>query len=170
MEYTLNCKVTEGVCWYGGLRDYNTTISVDLSKEEFELLKAIIAKEGEFQVSFDETKEKTEISKKIQEAAKDFLRYVVNYDGCYYGIFFEGVDLKSLQEMMKEDIERGYNSPLIDSNEFDCDWIHWLDEQNKNLSYLERAQYLEKRFGFEFEPDMIADMDICCTLPDEIVE
>lgn len=169
MVYALDCSVTNGICWNGGLRDYEAQISVDLLKEELQILKCRIEEEAQSENCADPSEDVLAVYTKIQQAASDFLRYVVVYDACYTGTAFENLDLLYIKKLMEADVKRGYCKSMGSFRAFDCDWIRWQDEQNKHLSFLERAQYLENRFNFDFYWSMIDGLAFSVDVPDDIL-
>ena len=69
MDFNLNCVVSHGVGWNGGVREYHGVVSVDLDKNEvFDIQKVLSQCKDD---GFDEAKEekkRSEPQKKVKQS------------------------------------------------------------------------------------------------------
>ena len=149
----LNCVVSHGVGWNGGVRDYHGVVSVDLDENEVIVLQKVL---GQCQTDgFDEAKEELPaVYEKIEEAASDFKLYTLVLNDCVH--WSEELGDVREEDLIEEDIQSGKFVPLYVNAEGSSrdpfimnQWFAWMVESLAGLSYKERTEYLVKRYKME---------------------
>ena len=151
MELNMTCIVSHGICWNGGVREYQGDIMVNLNEDEIKAIHDVANQSNDESVFYKVEEELPAIYEKIEKASFDFKVYTFVLETCVrwseeYGEVRE-------EDLIEEDIRSGKFVPLYINAEgaprdplIMNQWFVWMIESLKNLSYRKRADYLINRY------------------------
>lgn len=157
MELNLECIVSHGIGWNGGVREYCGNITVELLENEYILLKKFLQNSDSRRTSVELESEFPAIYKKIEECSRDYKFYTFVLDTCVHWNTEYG-DIRE-EDLIEEDIKSGRFKPLYTNAEGSSrdllimnQWFCWLINEIAGLSYKERTAYLVNRYKMELPP------------------